>query len=232
MIAITPARSKQDCLAIQQVFNHKDIIQYLGGFCILETLLGKLKQSGTTLWKAEVDGQVVGGMEIAGRPQCHYSKWGEVGVLPEYRRRRVGTALYVACAAQSILEGRRLCEDTIVGDNPFQFKALPMLGVTQVGLLTMKTASFKDIALFAFHITVESLTHMLSRLSSECSIELIHDSYTDDLWEKNRIIYEKKRPEFIREIEACRDLIRNEKRIIISEGAVRQETRVRTDTFM
>ncbi len=50
-----------------------------------------------------------------GRPQAHEAKLGEVGVLPEYRRRRIATSLYVACIAQTILEGRRLWTDTIVG---------------------------------------------------------------------------------------------------------------------
>ena len=44
---------------------------------------------------------------IGGRNQCHYAKFGEVGVLPEHRRQRIGTALYTAVVATESGEGRQ-----------------------------------------------------------------------------------------------------------------------------
>lgn len=215
MLKVSPATSKEDCIAIQNVFNHKDIIGLLGGFCMLDGLIGKLKSSGVSLFKAEVDGVVVGGMEIGGRAQCHYFKYGSVGVLPEYQRRRIGTALYVACTFQGILEGRRLAEDTIIADNPVQFMALPQLGIDKVGVLPMKTASFKDIAIFAFHVNETTIALMLRRLPVEILVEIVEDEYSKDLWQKNNDIYKVKRPEYIPRIEACRNMVKNDKRIAI-----------------
>lgn len=221
MISIIPAVSKQDCVEIQTVFNDPGIIQYLGGFCILDSLLSKVNQSGTTIWKAVYDDKTVGGYLTAGRSQCHQMKLGEVGVLPAYRRRRIGTALYAAGIFQSVLEGRRIVEDTIVGDNPFQFKALAALEIPQVGTFPMKTASFKDIALFCLNITSAKIEHILGRLSYDTKITLRHDYYTDDLWKKNVEIYNKQNPSFIEDITKCRKLIFESSRVYIQQGPVK-----------
>lgn len=239
MIVVLPATTKADCIAIQSVFNHPDVIGYLGGFCILDTLLGKMRQSGCTLWQALYDNKVVGGFVIAGRSQCHQAKFGEVGVLPDYRRMRIGTCLYAAGLFQSVLEGRRLMEDTIVGDNPFQFNALSALRVPQIGILPMKTASFKDIALFCLNVNEAAVNHFLWRMPEDCQVAIEHTSYTADLWEKNKAIYLKKNPAFVTTITACRDIVEKDTRMSILQGPEvpptnkgKQRASNRQDTFL
>src|SRR5947207_3449032 len=101
----------------QAMFNDKNIIKELGGFTMEANLKEKMKRQ-LGLWVAiGTTKRFIGATMIAGRNQCHLLKFGSVGVLHDFRRRRVATGLYLAMTAQGLLEGRRLFEDTIVGDN-------------------------------------------------------------------------------------------------------------------
>lgn len=233
MITVAVARTKTDCAEVQSVFNHKDIIAQLGGFCILENLVGRLKTTGTSLWKASIDAATVGGFVLAGRSQCHCFKLGEVGVLPEHRRKRVATCLYAAGVFQCILEGRRLGEDTIVNDNMPQQTALPAFGAKLVGTLDRKTGSFKSILLYYLHVSVDSVTHILSRVPPDASIEIVEDYYTRDLWAKNMELYAKHSDESnefigqrcIADLAKCAQLIRSDSRIRIVAGELAPQVR-------
>lgn len=221
---IRPA-NKNDIDNIQQVLNHKDIIGLLGGFTMADVLKGKLQKNERTavsLWLAECNNtkEVVGAMMVAGRPQSHLVKYGEVGVLPMFRRQKIGSCLYIAITAQGILEGRRLYEDTIVGDNPTQFNVLPTLGLEIAGELRHKTASAKSIFVFQYSLLDENkFEQMFSRIPKNINIEIISSLYTDDLFAKNLDIYKKHSPHFIDRIHRYKETICNNKQIQI----VRQE---------
>lgn len=146
------------------------------------------------LWGAFVDDRIhgddsmscVGATMIAGRSQVHLLKYGSVGVVDRWRRQRIGTALYVAMTAQGILEGRRLFEDTIVGDNDVQFLALPQMGITVSGELRHRTGSAKSIFLFQKSlIDADAWASMLERLPADVQIEVRENSYTDEVFAKN-----------------------------------------------
>ena len=128
-------------------------------------ILKKTISHTSTIWGAWTEGgKLVGSMMIGGRNQCHYAKFGEVGVLPEYRRQRIGTALYTAVVAQGVLEGRRIWEDTIVGTNEIQMHVLPTIGLEKWGILRAKTASFLDIHIFGYLLSVEQFNRTIKRL--------------------------------------------------------------------
>lgn len=183
---------------IQQVFNAKEVIGYLGGFTLADSLKQKAVNRRPSLWYAENEAGIVGAAMFAGRPQAHIAKYGEIGVFEKYRRQRIATAFYAAMTIQGITEGRRLFEDTIVGDNPIQFDLLPTVGMRHAGELQHKTASAKSIHIFQLDLLSD--THpfgiIMGRVPDHFRLEVVMNSYTQDLWEKNFVIYEKKLPDF------------------------------------
>lgn len=211
---------------IQKVLNHKSIIQYLGGFTMTETIKAKVKDRKACMWVAELAdltensaesiGGMVGAFMIAGRPQSHLLKYGEVGVIEAFRRQRVGSAMYLAATMQGILEGRRLFEDTIVGDNPTQFFVLPSMGLYQAGQLRHRTASAKDICLFQFTLLDAGVFEkMLARIPPTFKIHLRSGPYSQDLWNKNMDIYGKHSPDFIPIITRYREMITQNENVVI-----------------
>ena len=195
--------------AIQEVLHHPDVIAFLGGITFRDHIRDKIKDKRPSLWVAEVAGRIVGCHIVGGRSQSHYIKLGSVGVLPEFRRQRIQTSLYFAALAQGILEGRRLLEDTIVGDNSVQFKALPTMGFSLAGILKDKTASGKSIGLFQFSlIDPTSFETFSRRLPINVEIRLREDDYTKDLWEKNQLVYERHMKEFIPRMSKYRTFVR------------------------
>ena len=216
MITVRPLKDADKDEA-QSIFNHKSIIEHLGGFTMLDTIKGKITSSGTTIWGAYDGSKIIGAVMIAGRNQCHLAKFGEVGVLPEYRMQGVATSLYTAIVCQGILEGRRLWEDTIVGNNPYQFKVLPALGIKHWGILEKKTASFLDIYIFGLNLTEESFMHLINKLP-DVEIHIIEDYYSKDLYNKNMDIYHKKNPDFIPVLARCTDILKGCKKISIERG--------------
>lgn len=218
MILVRPVKFEESEAVQMQIYNHKSIIDALGGMTFLDGIKGKTKSTGPTIWAAFDGEKIVGSMMIGGRNQCHYAKFGEVGVLPEYRRQRIGTALYTAVVAQGVLEGRRIWEDTIVGTNEIQMHVLPTIGLEKWGILRKKTASFLDIHIFGYLLSVEQFNRTIKRLPKGISIELREDYYSADLWGKNMEIYVKKNPEFMREIETCREIVRTNKVFKVVQG--------------
>lgn len=68
-----------------------------------------------TIWAVYLDGTPVGTAMIGSRrPYDHVYRTGDVAVMPEHRRKRMGTCLYTATALQGILEGRREVEETVI----------------------------------------------------------------------------------------------------------------------
>ena len=220
MIKVFPLKLEQ-YETYQNVFNNKNVISHLGGFTHRDTIKSKIRQSGVTIWGATYYDKPAGAVMIAGRNQCHFAKFGEVGVLEPYRRNRIMTALYSAIVFQGILEGRRLWEDTIVGNNPFQFDTLPTLNIRQVGLLPQKTASFLDIYIFALELHMKTVSLLLERLKPPTIIHIVEDYYTRDIFKKNMTIYEKKNPEFMKVIQKCYNQLSHSDSIVIDQGLVR-----------
>jgi len=138
-------------------------------------------------------------------------------VLPEFRRKRIATALYSAIIFQQLLEGRRLWEDTIVGTNPFQHNVLPTLGLELFGILKKKTASFLDIAIYGLNLKDDTAEKLLERVG-ECEIILTDDYYNRDIKKKNIDIYTKKNPSFIPILEKNIQDIMNSDKVIIQKG--------------
>lgn len=208
--------NKDDVDFVQNVFNHRDIIGWLGGFTLRENLVSKLAvYHRPSLFVAEKDFQIVGAAIISSRAQSHYFKFGEIGVLPEYRRCRIASSLYAAMTFQCILEGRRLGEDSIVGDNPIQFDLLPTIGLVLSGLLKHKTASAKDIGIFQLDLLDTKVFDILVNriLDLDINIELVQSFYQQELWLKNMDIIQKKIPDFEKVIYGYRDFIYNMKNI-------------------
>jgi hypothetical protein len=147
VIIVRPIK-RAEVTAVQSVFNDKAIIEGLGGFTMEETIKTSAFNQRPGLWAAFLHDTPLGAFMAGGRPQIHLMKYGSVGILPEYRRNRISTALYLACTMQGVIEGRRLFEDTIVGDNEIQHSALPKMGLDVSGTLKHRTASGKDIMLY------------------------------------------------------------------------------------
>lgn len=205
-IDLTPLK-KTDCEDVQSIFNEKQTIGLLGGFHMLESIKQQVKPHGVSGWIARENGESVGAFQIGGRPQSHLMKWGELAVLPKFRRQRIATTMYAACTMQGILEGRRLFEDTIVGDNDPQIHLLPSIGANKAGVLRHKTGSAKDIILYQYDLMEADFAMMLSRINNSCIIYLHNSEYQSDLWSKNLIVMSKHIPDTIKRMENFRNLV-------------------------
>jgi len=208
----------EDLDTIQNLFNHPDIIAGLGGFTMRDQIRDCIKVR-PSLWVAELDGKIVGAHMFGGRPQSHMVKLGHVGVLPEYRRKRVETVLYFTAVAQAVLEGRRLVEDTIVGDNEAQKVALPTMGFRLAGELVHRTASEKSIFLYQLSLLWDlAWENIYMRCPTGFHIELKTNPYTADLWAKNMELYLKKESKALDLIPALREMLeRSSYATVISE---------------
>lgn len=213
-IDLTPFK-KTDAIDIQNLFNHKEIIGYLGGFTMLEQVKQQIKPHGISGWLAREGVETIGAFEIGGKPQSHIMKFGKVGVIPSWRRKRISTTLYAACVMQGILEGRRLFEDSIVGDSPWQNLALPSMGMTKAGTFKHKTGSAKDIIIYQYDLIEADFEYFLARINSDAKIYLHSQAYQKDLLEKNNIIMAKYVPDLIPKIEKLRQIILNHPQIVI-----------------
>ena len=202
---------KHELVDAQNLLNSKGIIAYLGGFTMMDKISQKQKQQNS-LWAAFVDDKMVGVAMIGGRPQSHIIKYGEIAVLPEFRRMRVASSLYFAMTIQGIIEGRRLFEDTIVGDNPTQFFVLPTMGLKMNGELEHKTASAKSICIFQFSMLWDgAFEKMLSRVPSTTTVQVAGGEYADDLYTKNCVIYSKYSEQYLPIAERLRNDVLSEK---------------------
>lgn len=193
----------EDCERVQPVFLHKEVIGWLGGMTMMDTLKAAAvtpKSGKVGLWYATVEDRVVGALLCGGRPMAFRAKYGSVGVVPEFRRMRISTALYCCMTLQQILEGRRLWEDSIVGDNPHQHLALPTYGLKRVGELRHRTGSGKGLVLYDFSLMEEgALDKMIYRATSgpfPVSMQLLSNYYSDETWEANMGAYLKQQPKF------------------------------------
>lgn len=218
-ISLTPLK-RTDCEDVQSIFNNKEIIAQLGGFAMLESIRQQVKPSGVSGHIAREGIKSIGAFQIGGRPQSHLLKLGSVGVLPEYRRRRISTTLYAAAIMQGVLEGRRLFEDTIVGDSPVQHLALPSMGLVRAGILKHKTASAKDIHIYQYDLIEADFNFLLSRINPDAVIYLHNAHYAEDLWNKNCEIMKKYVPSLIPKMEKCRELILQHPQIRIMQAEI------------
>ena len=62
---------------------------------------------------------------------------------------------------------------------------LPTIGLEKWGILRAKTASFLDIHIFGYLLSVEQFNRTIKRLHKGTRIELREDYYSRDLWSKN-----------------------------------------------
>lgn len=218
-INLTPIR-RSDCEDIQTIFNNKEVIAQLGGFAMLESIRQQVKPNGVSGHIAREGIESIGAFQIGGRPQSHLLKLGSVAVLPQHRRRRISTTLYAAAIMQGILEGRRLFEDTIVGDSPTQHLALPSMGLVRAGILKHKTASAKDLHMYQYDLIDADFNFLLSRINPDAVIYLHNAHYALDLWNKNVEIMKKYIPSLIPKMEKFRETILNHPQVRIMEPEI------------
>ena len=186
---------RDDVDAVQSVLLHREIASHLGGMTFRDTIKGWVsKKDRGTAFLAKIGSEVVGACVIGGRPQSHLIKFGSIGVVPEHRRRRIASCLYWTMTAQAVVEGRRLCEDTIVGNNEIQHQLLPTLGLYRAGVLKKKTASALDLHIYQLDL----LDVALPPLGKVCKPglaclppEVIDGPYAADLREKNQAIFDR-----------------------------------------
>lgn len=210
-MAVIKIATEPLCEHVQPVFNHKDVLPWLGGFTMLEQMKANCRSGRPGLWYAVEDTVVVGAMMVAGRPAAFQMKYGSVGVVPDWRRKRISTALYFALTCQGVLEGRRLFEDSIVADNPVQFMALPAMGLNKVGTLRHKTGSGKGICLFDFSLLEEGAFEKMAWRVHESGhhIHVLENFYTREVREANISAYKKQLPAFVEELDRITAVVRS-----------------------
>lgn len=208
------------------------------GFVFKAVIIDAIAQNSTrgTLWAVYLDEKPVGAAMIGSRrPYHHVYRTGDVTVVKEYRRKRLGTCLYTATAMQGILEGRREVEetviaslspwmvysgdsDTIVGEQNYDGQLssgevrgsgfLRSLNYKYYGTLPKRTSGFRDIQLWC-HDPSE-IDDYLSRLpEQEVVIELATNAEHDnDVFDKNIENYKQHEPELVSRFEILRSWLR------------------------
>lgn len=194
----------EDVDAVQAIYTDRGVQGELGEFVMKEGIKNRIAENTKrgSVWlaiaqldTAPIDGAVIGAANIGSRSAYrHLLRHGEVGVLREFRRQRVGTALYLAQCAQALFEGRRSVEDTIIEDNPNMFRFLPTLEYEVMGVLRERTRAFKSIHLF-HHTTYELLWLAIARLPNyRVIIDVVKSWTTRRDFDENMDAYSRYRP--------------------------------------
>lgn len=175
-----------DVEGIKRVWNHEKCIEQLGGFSSTKQILSRAKylRKRPSLWVARVGEEVIGALELSGRQLTHLSRIGKFAVLPEYRKQGIGTYLYAAGIFQSVIEGRRLFEDSAVQDNDGHMSFLVSIGMKPVGELRQRTLSGKNI--YPFQMVVSEVIGFIDSLPGVGPevLELSHTKYTIENWKE------------------------------------------------
>lgn len=135
----------------------------------------KANEKRSSVFWAFLDGELVGYTATGSRQYyAHLMRMGDVAVMDEHRRKRIGSALYAAVIATAILEGRRQLEDTIIYSlSPFMCDGfLPSLGFEPSGVLQQRTSGFRDIHLMCRDVSLHWLKSVVARLADDTTIEL------------------------------------------------------------
>ncbi len=202
------------------------------GFVRKESIRDHIRQNKErgTIWGAYSEGgQLLGIANIGGRHLYpHLFRHGEVGVIRPYRRRRIGTCLYFAQILQSLLEGRRLVEDTIIPDyspwmvgpscNNAGMGFLPFLGYKHYGTLPQRTSAFRDVELWGGE-TLKLVRRYLECIDETSTFELIDTSKTRATFNKNLQFYRTHIPDKVHEFYKARAWVLDNFEVeVVSDG--------------
>ena len=200
------------------------------GFIYQSSLADMVKENEFrgSLWAAYRAEELLGAAMVGSRvAYAHIWRHGDINVLSQFRRQRVGTSLYVAQICQAILEGRREVEDTIVpslspgmrGETECGMGFLLSFNYKLYGRLPERTRAFKDIELWGKSVC--EFDDWLCRLPSEgTNINLVDTPKMRTAFEKNLHPYKTHRQELAHIIMGLRERVLNTMNVrIISDEA-------------
>ena len=186
-IVIRPARM-EDVDEAQTVMNHKDNILWLGGFVMREQIAQRIrKQEETqapTQLVADCDGRIVGASEVS--PKSAMMGMGLVAVDPEFKRKKIGTALYVAHVYRACLEGRPILVDKIREGNETMRGLLHYLGFYPSSVRRNNSKNHVNLDYYEFDLRRPGALSMwldkqtIMSEDIQWSIQVPQDAYEDD----------------------------------------------------
>ncbi len=180
---------KEDAIPTQKLLNHKRILEHLKSQQFLEGIKMKISDPRGSLWGAFYGEDLVGVSELGTRNHSGIANNGIIGVLPEFRQKRVGSSLLFTQMLQSFLEGRRKVSDVIFHSNPHQKFVLPSLGYRLEYVMKKQTENFEDLHIYSYFVDEDFFKTPISRLPSNLvSIEVVNSEYTKKCWNE-RIIH-------------------------------------------
>ena len=204
----TRATSQEDLERIYDILQREpNIMGFVYKATIQESIYGNTNR--LNLVAARLDGEIVGALMVVGRrPYQHLWKSGNVYVLPEARRQRVGTALYTAAAIGAIIEGRRLTQDDVILDySPWMVRErkptdvcgggkgfLITLGYQQAGTFPRVTTGFKTIEPWIKEV-IPYIEDYIIRIPKGTTIQLFHTATAQKVYEENLKRYQTYDPD-------------------------------------
>jgi hypothetical protein len=154
---------EKDIDEIQNIYNHKDNREFLGGFTMRDPISAKVALGSEIV--VEEDGKIVGA-DQCGFDHSHRWRHQLVGVYPEFKRQRIATSMYVFSMLKAMLSGRFIMHDYIVSDNCIMPILLPTIGYKLEATQRSKVRRHKDISHWVKEMTEESFLESLQRVPS------------------------------------------------------------------
>jgi hypothetical protein len=201
---------------VQKIANEpKSTLSYLGGFTMREYLVGMYgrgNESQPNNIVAELDGEVVGFSDSKGRHH-HYHEYDLVAVIPELRRKRIGTALYAYHAMRCGLSGRMFARDQTIHFNTLMVDGyLPFHEFEKKIEFRHKIRNFSTIFWWIKDFSPESIQDFINKAEdTEYKVEFVLEDrkrYEENLNTVLQILQEKgDRSTDIRRITDNRDFV-------------------------
>jgi len=177
------------------------------------------KERGS-FWYATLGSDVVG-LGLAGGRQKPEHIWRHHMVVVDefFRRRGIGSFLYIAQMAQAILEGKRQCQVQILASNSTIRGLVQSLGYRRWGTLPKATKLFKDMELWGRELEKGALVLPLTlETCPRVVVEVVNSPYTKRLFKLNCEGYDRAgHTEIADTLCECRDRLQSFENVHIRE---------------
>lgn len=177
-VQIRLAQGDTDIDIVQNIYNSKENVNYLGGFTLRHSI--DLKTQTNDIIIASLDGKDVAASEI-GRNGTQRTALQLVAVLDDYRRNHLASKMYWTWTLLSAAQGRLHLTDHIIENNPVMPHVLPTLGFEKVASLRSKVRRHHAMNLWCYNLVTQGLKPFESRINEIGNDVVFHENLKDTM---------------------------------------------------